>query len=302
MDGLPPLPALRAFEAAARLESFQHAAAELFVTAGAVAHQVKVLEGWLDVPLFQRHARGVTLTDAGRRYAEQVRLALSELVRASRQLQREVRDAQLVTVSAMPSLVTRWLMPRLSHFRDAYPGFEVRVLAEVRPTDFRLESVDVGIRLGSGPYPGLLADVLFDEYMLAVASPAFLAAHPLGEPADLLGVTLLHDEYEARVPLQINWPRWLQAQGVTVPARLPGPSFSHTYLTLEAAMAGQGVAIASQPILGDTLDSGRLVALFDGTGVPGPYRFHLLRLPDSTQRAAVKAFCEWVKAEAATGT
>lgn len=293
---LPPLPAVRAFEAAARNGGFQSAGEELHVSAGAVAHQVKQLENWLGVTLFQRLARGVVLTPAGRQYAEALRPLLNGLAEASEAVKRH-GDERVVTVTSVPSLVARWLMPRLGRLRELHPEIDMRVLASLHPADFAREGVDVAIRMGAGPYPGLKSDVLLEEWFSAVCSPTFKAAAPgLREPGDLLRYPLLHDEAETRIPDEISWARWLAAFGVsyTGPAR---PSFSHTYLTLEAAAAGQGVAIAAEPFIEEDLRSGRLVRLFPQR-VLGPYRFHLLRLPDAEARPAVKAFCEWIKGEA----
>lgn len=293
---LPPLPAIRAFEAAARHGGFQSAGEELHVSAGAVAHQVKQLETWLGVTLFQRLPRGVALTPAGRRYAEALRPLLAGLAEASEAVKRH-GDERVVTVTSVPSLVARWLMPRLGRLREQHPEIDMRVLASLHPADFAREGVDVAIRLGTGPYPGLKSDVLLEERFSAVCSPAFkAAARDLRTPADLLRHPLLHDEVEMRIPDEVSWARWLQEFGVhySGPAR---PSFSHTYLTLEAAANGQGVAIAADAFIEEDLRSGRLVRLFPQR-VLGPYRFHLLRLPDAETRPAVKAFCDWIQAEA----
>lgn len=294
---LPPLPAIRAFEAAARHGGFQSAGEELHVSAGAVAHQVKQLETWLGITLFQRLPRGVVLTPAGRQYAEALRPILTSLAEASEAI-RHRGDERVVTVTSVPSLVSRWLMPRLGRLREQHPEIDMRVLASLHPADFLREGVDVAIRLGTGPYPGLKDDVLMEEWFCAVCSPAFKAAAPdLREPADLLRYPLLHDETEARIPDEVNWARWLQACGVNYagPAR---PSFSHTYLTLDAAANGQGVALAAEPFIEEDLRTGRLVRLFPQR-VLGPYRFHLLRPTEAEARPAVKAFCDWIRAEAA---
>lgn len=293
---LPPLPAVRAFEAAARLGGFQAAGEELHVSAGAIAHQVKQLEAWLGIPLFQRLARGVVLTSAGRQYAQALRPLLNSLAEVSEAARRQ-GDERVVTVTSVPSLVSRWLLPRLGRLRERHPEIDLRLLASLHPVDFLNEGVDVAIRLGTGPYPGLKADVLLEEWFSAVCSPAFKAAAPdLKEPADLLRHPLLHDELEPRIPDEILWPRWLQHFGVRY-AGSNRPSFSHTYLTLEAAATGQGVAIAAEPFIEEDLRSGRLVRILPHR-MRGPYRFHLLRPPEAEARPAVKAFCDWVMEEA----
>ena len=292
---LPPLPAVRAFEAAARHGGFQRAGEELHVSAGAVAHQVKQLETWLGVELFRRLARGVALSAAGQRYAEAVRPLLNGLADVSEALQRQ-GDERVVTVTSVPSLVTSWLMPRLGRLREQHPEIDMRILSSIQTVDFVRDGVDVAIRLGTGPYPGLKSDVLMEEWFSAVCSPAFRAAAPdIARPADLLRHPLLRDEAEARIPDEVTWASWLQACGVRYSAAT-GPSFSHTYLTLEAAAAGQGIALAAEPFIATYLDSGRLVRLLPDR-VLGPYRFHLLRPPAADARPLVQAFCDWIKQE-----
>lgn len=295
LERLPPLPAIRAFEAAARHGGFQRAGIELHVSAGAVAHQVKQLESWLGVTLFLRLARGVALTAAGRQYAQALRPLLDALAEASDAVKRQ-GDEHVVTVTSVPSLAARWLMPRLGRLREQHPEIDLRLLASLHPVDFQREGVDVAIRLGTGPYPGLKADLLMEEWFSAVCSPAFRAQAPdLLAPADLLRYPLLHDEGEPRLPHEIAWTSWLQAFGVTYTGAAR-PSFSHTYLTLEAVASGQGVAIAVEPLIVDELRSGRLLRLFPER-VLGPYRFYLLRPPEAEARPAVKAFCDWIRAE-----
>lgn len=295
---LPPLSTLHVFREAVRCGGFARAAEGLALTPNAVAHQVRQLEEWLGLTLFERHPRGVTVTAAGRDYAQALGEVFARLAEATQEVL--VRGGrQTVTLTAMPSLVSRWLMPRLEGLARQHPEIELRVQATIRPLDLVRGEADIALRLGAGPYPGLAATPLLPEAFIAVASPGFVAAHPeLRTPADLLQLPLLHDEIVAGIPEQIDWWRWLRAQGVAAPRRLPGHLFSHTYLTLEAAQAGQGVALASAPMLGDALVSGRLQALFAGCAVPGPYAYHLLHLPDLAARPAVAAVCAWIRAEA----
>jgi LysR family glycine cleavage system transcriptional activator len=293
---LPPLPAVRAFEAAARHGGFQRAGEELHVSAGAVAHQVKQLENWLGVALFLRLPRGVALTPAGQQYAQALRPLLDAMAAASEAV-RQRADERVVTVTSVPSLVARWLMPRLGRLRQQHPEVDMRVLASLHPVDFAREGVDVAIRLGTGPYPGLKADVLMEEWFSAVCSPAFLEAAPdLRTPADLLRFPLLHDEMEPRIPEEISWARWLRHFGVVYRGGTR-PSFSHTYLTLEAAANGQGIALAPELFIEEELRSSRLVRVF-AERVRGPYRFHLLRPPEAEARPVVRTFCDWIRSEA----
>ncbi|HEY8027856.1 MAG TPA: transcriptional regulator GcvA [Burkholderiaceae bacterium] len=292
---LPPLAALHAFETAARHDSFQRAGEEMHLSAGAVAHQVKQLEAWLGVVLFQRLPRGVVLNAAGRRYAESLRPILHSLAEVSDAARRQI-DEKVVTVSATQSFATRWLMPRLGSLREKHPDIDLRVLASTHPADFARDGVDVAIRLGTGPYPGLRADPVQQERFVAVCSPTYAAAiDALQNPADVLRYTLLHDEPEVRIPRETDWVRWLRQFGVTY-ADNSGPRFSHTYLTLEAAASGQGVAIAPLFLASADLRTGRLVRLFSQS-VLGPYRYHLLRAADV--RPLVQDFCAWVLHEVA---
>lgn len=294
---LPPLFTLRVFEAAVRHGGFAKAAVELALTPNAVAHQVKQLENWLDMTLFERQARGVLPTAAGRAYALALAENFGRIAEATHELLAR-QNEQVVTLTAIPSLVSRWLMPRLPRFAIAHPEVEVRILATVRAIDLTRGDADAAIRLGSGFYPGLSVEMLMPEDFVAVASPGFLAAHPdLRQPADLLQQPLLHDEMLASIAEQIDWTRWLKAAGVAAPRHLPGYLFSHTYLTVEAAIAGQGVAIASGPMLGDALLTGKLVALFGGLAVRGPYAYYLLHAPGAESRPAVAAVCNWIRAE-----
>jgi LysR family glycine cleavage system transcriptional activator len=293
---LPPLAALHVFEVAARHQSFQRAGEELHVSAGAIGHQIKQLEAWLGVDLFQRLARGVVLTNAGQRYAEALRPVLTTLAEVSDAAKRH-GDERIVTVTSTNSLVTRWLMPRLGRLRDRHPQLELHLLASTQALDLAREGIDVAIRLGSGNYPGLKADILMDEWFLAVCSPAFLAANPgLKTPADLQKYTLLHDEPESRLPDEITWARWMQDCGVSY-ENATGPRFSHTYLSLEAAANGQGIALAAEPLIAADIKAGRLIPLFSHKML-GPYRYYLLRSALSDAKPLVRAVCFWIIEEA----
>lgn len=297
---LPPLLSLRAFDAAARHRGFAKAGEELCVSPGAIGHQVKLLEQWMGVQLFLRKPRSVELTGPGLAYHAQLRPLLEELERASLEVKHQAQSSE-VTVTAMPSFVTRWLMPRLGRFRAAHPEIEVRLLASVPPVDFARDRVDVAVRLGAGPYPGLSSKVLLDETFYAVASPSLLAQSPKPlKLSHLSGMTLLHDEFEARIPEQIDWLRWLQLQGATGRSRAAGKGlhFSHTYLTLDAAVAGQGLAVASDVLAGDAIRAGALVIAL-GRPVAGPYRYHLIADPAVARRPQVAHFTQWLCDEAA---
>jgi LysR family transcriptional regulator, glycine cleavage system transcriptional activator len=299
MRDLPPLLSLRAFDAAARHCSFAKAGEEICVSPGAIGHQVKLLEQWLGCALFLRKPRSVELTDAGASYHEQLRQSLEELELISAQAKLRAKAPE-VTVSAMPSFVTRWLMPRLGRFRTAFPEIEVRLLASVPPVDFARDRVDIAVRLGAGPYPGLNTRPLLGEKFYAVSSPALLKRGTRALKLEqLIGMTLLHDEFEPRIPDQIDWDRWLKRQSpsIRLNASAKGLRFSHTYLALDAAAAGQGIALASDVLAADAIRAG-VLAIGPGRPVAGPYRYHLIASPTAMPRPQVAAFTEWLCDEA----
>lgn len=298
---LPPLNAVRAFEAAARLLSFQKAADELAVTPGAVAQQVKVLEGYLGKPMFRRlPSKGVVLTDAGQRYAAALRPLLDELAIATAEAAKPV-SASTLTVSTIPSFAARWLIPRLAEFRRRRPDLEVRVLASMGLTDFAREGVDIAVRLGCGDYPGLRTDLLLAETFFPVCSPSLLLTPepPLRTPVDLRFRTLLHEERDPGIPEYVDWRQWLAeagADGVVDAAR--GPRFSHTFLALQAAASGQGVALATSVLIGEDLASGRLVKPFQ-LEVEGVYRYWVVSPENGSDARNVADFRAWLLEEAA---
>ena len=298
---LPPLNALRAFEAAARHGSFHAAADELAVTPGAVAQHVKALEAWLRLPLFRRlPSRGVVLTQAGHRYAASVSRVLDELAEATRRLVQQ-DNAHVLTVSTIHSFAAQWLIPRLGAFRAGNPGLDVRVVASNAVTDFAREEVDLVIRYGRGGYPGLVSELLMEESFFPVCAPALAAGgeHPLRQPEDLVHHTLLHEESDVTIPDMGGWPQWLAAAGVRGIDPRRGPRFTHTFLALQAAAGGQGVAIVTSVLIGDDLASGRLVRPF-GPDVPSPYSYYLVCPPAAAELPKVQAFGRWIKEAAGT--
>jgi LysR family transcriptional regulator, glycine cleavage system transcriptional activator len=296
---LPPLNAVRAFEAAARLGGFNAAGAELAVSANAVGRLVKILEESLGVPLFRRLPRGVVVTEAGGRYLARVGALLDQLDEATADLQR--RDtSRVLTVSAMPSMVSRWLIPRLGRLTERHPELDVRILASVVRTDFAREEVDVAIRTGPGSNKGLRSDLLMREDFYPVCSPQLLSrGQPLREPADLAHHVLLHDEWEPRIPEQLDWTRWLAAIGTTGVDAERGLRFSFSHMTLQAAAAGQGIALASTAFLADDLSTGRLVRPFGDLAVRGPYGYFIVCPEATADREKVVMFRDWALAEAA---
>lgn len=291
---LPPLNALRAFEAAARHLSFTRAAAELNVTQAAISHQMKTLEDHLGVPLFRRLNRALMLTDAGRALFPAVRDALDGLAEAAERLR--AREGTL-TVSTLPSFAVKWLVPRMSHFLDRHPDIDLRISAKEYLADFARDGIDVAIRFGAGRWAGVHADFLADEALTPVCSPAM--AERLHDPADLAHAVLLHEDM---LPLGDfpTWREWLAAAGVDGVDAGRGPRFSHTHLMLQAAMDGRGVALGQVTMIADDLATGRLMAPF-GLRLATGFAYWLCYPPASAARPKIKAFCEWVMEEMGAG-
>src|SRR5947209_14711021 len=254
---LPPLNALRAFEAAARSESFTRAAEELCVTQGAVSHQVKSLEETLGIKLFNRERQRLIITDAGREYLNVVRDALARIAAGTEHvLQRQ--NPGLLTVSTSPDFAAKWLVNRLGRFAEAHPEIDLRVSATMHHVDFVREEVDVAVRHGDGNWPGLDAVRLCNEQLFAVCSPKLLSGRGrLARPSDLARAPLLHlDDGKA-------WAQWFEAAGVAPPQRPHGLTLNRASMLIDAAIGGQGVALARTALAASDLISGRLVRPFE---------------------------------------
>jgi LysR family transcriptional regulator, glycine cleavage system transcriptional activator len=253
---LPPLNALRAFEAAARHESFTRAAAELFVTQGAVSHQVKALETELGVRLFNRAPTGLVLTEAGKDYLVAVRDGFDRIALGTeRLLQRQ--NAGVLTVSTSPDFAAKWLVHRLGSFVEAHPEIDLRVSATLHHVDFAREEVDVAVRHGEGDWPGLDAVRLSAEQLFPVCSPKLLSGRKrLGKPADILKYPLIH------MDTRVDWTRWLQAAGVDEARTMRGPVLNRASMVIDAAINGQGIALARTTLSAFDIINGRLVRPF----------------------------------------
>ena len=291
MNRLPSLNALRAFEVAGRHLSFTRAARELNVTQAAVSHQIKALEAQLGVRLFRRAARGLLLTDTGQAYLADVREAFRRLIEATERLR--VRDvAGVLTVSVLPSFASRWLIHRLGSFQGRHPEIDVRVSADDRSVRFDREDVDVAIRYGRGVYPGAEADLFLTEELFPVCSPRLMdGPHPLRRPADLTHHMLLHDDLPA------NWAMWLKVAGATHVDPTRGPAFTDSGMVLQAAIDGMGVALGRSALAGDDLAAGRLIRPFDIT-LPADNAYYLVYPEHTANRPKIKAFRDWILAEA----
>jgi LysR family glycine cleavage system transcriptional activator len=299
MKALPPLNALKVFEAAARHLSFTKAAEELHVTPGAVSQQIKLLEDYVGGRLFRRTKRALLLTDAAQASLPILREAFDKLEEASRILTARA-DSKRLTVSVAPSLAAKWLVPRLDRFHERMPDVEVWVSADMEVVDFAVDDVDLAIRYGGGRYPGLEVELLMEEQILPVCSPRLLTgAHPLRAPGDLAHHPLLHDGSPDQEDLgATNWAMWLKAAGVAGIDCKRGAKFNQSSLVIEAAVAGKGVALAKQAIALADLEAGRLVAPFD-LSTPSNFSYYLVHPASKSRNAGVKAFKKWLHEEAA---
>jgi LysR family glycine cleavage system transcriptional activator len=254
---LPPLNGLKAFEAAARSESFTRAAEELNVTQGAVSHQVKALEATLGVKLFNRERQRLVITEAGREYLAVVRDALDRIaVGTERLVQRQ--NSGVLTVSTSPDFAAKWLVNRLGRFAEAYPGIDLRVSATMHRVDFAREEVDLAVRHGDGNWAGFDVKRLCSEQLFAVCSPKFLSGrNRIAKPQDILNFPLLHlDDHTA-------WSKWFDAAGIANADVSRGPVLNRASMLIDAAINGQGVALARTALAAWDLINGRLVRPVD---------------------------------------
>ena len=285
---LPSLNAIKAFEAAARHESFTDAAAELFVTHAAISRHIRELEEWAGTQLFIRTGRGVEPTEAGRHYGEALTPLFDQLAEATREVA-AVGKARLLKVSVEPAVASRWLVPRLGRFHELHPDIELNVDATPRLSDFRSGEADVGIRYGRGNWDDVEALKLSDSMSFPVCGPDLIADRPDIKPEDLQHYTLLHEERKQW------WNDWLRAAGVTTDENRRGPVFQ-AHLAIEAAEAGQGFALGDQVLCTDSLLEGWLVRPFK-LDIKDYGSYWIARARGSKESAPARAFREWVMSE-----
>ncbi len=291
---LPSLDALRVFEAAARYLSFTQAADELHVTQAAVSQRIRSLEESLGVPLFKRLNRALLLSDDGQALYQPVRDALDQMADAVERLT-ESEQTGVLTVTTLHSFASTWLVPRLKRFRERHPEIDVRITTSDGLVDLNREDVDVAVRYGRGDWPGLLVVRLMTEEVFPVCSPDLLGKGPsLEKPSDLARHTLLHDD------MQADWGTWLMAAGAPEVDHARGPWFFHSNLVIQAAVAGEGVALGRSVLVADELASGRLVKPFD-VSLPVEFAYYVVSPRATKDRPKVKAFRQWLLEEAGTG-
>lgn len=297
MAHLPSLSALRAFEAAARHLSFTRAAEELHVTQAAISHQVKALEDELGCTLFLRLSRRVALTEEGRLLAAAATEAFTRIESGLEAVGRAGQSG-VVNVSVSPSFAVKWLVPRLDRFRGKHPDIDVRISANDRMVDPVREKVDLCIRYGSGRYPKLDTTRLLTDQVFPVCSPQLLTTGPgLDKAEDLANHMLLHDEMMKHDPLRPDWTKWFAAAGVNGVDASRGFSFSHASMMLDAAAAGQGVALGRSTLVADDVANGRLVRPF-ATSFTCGFAYYIAVPKGVPLGPRIQAFRDWLLHEA----
>jgi LysR family glycine cleavage system transcriptional activator len=296
---LTHLNALRAFEATARLGSYVGAAAELNVTPAAVGQQIRMLEAFLAVPLFERHGKKLRLTEAAESALADVKDGFDRLARAMDQL-KDAGRGPLVTITLPPSFAAKWLIPRLETFRMAHPDIDVRLDTTDRLADLSRENIALGIRYGTGRYPGLESTLLMGETVFPVCSPSLQTrAHKLRVPGDLAQFKLIHDTTLAAHETFPTWATWLAAARARKLKPQSGLKINSPIMSLQAAMEGQGVALARSVIADGDLRSGRLVKPF-ALALDSGYAYHLVYPAGLPLSRAASLFCAWLKSEVAS--
>lgn len=286
---IPSLNSLRAFEAAARLGSFTLAADELHVSQSAVSQQIRTLEDDLGVALFRRSGPRIALTPEGKALGDGLAAGFGEIHRAVEGVRRRLRP--IVTVSLLPTLAVRWLIPRLERFNAAHPGIDIRLATSVQPPLPDGSDVDIAIRPGPVDDPGYVVDMLVGDSMFPVCRPGFVG----GDPAALAGVTLLHVDAPQRAG---DWAAWLKGAGVTGIDAGAGIRFENSTQAIQAALSGVGVAMGHGPFVIDDIAAGQLAAPFAHVQRSGR-DFMLVCEREGLARPAVAAFRTWILEEAA---
>ena len=297
MARLPSIDSLYVFAVAARHLSFTAAAAELHRTQSAVSHRVKALEAEIGAQLFERGARGLELTAPGRALARQVDQAISDISRTLAELSRAAEPRKL-RITLLPSVASRWLMPRLPGFFEQHPDIEVQVIADARVLDLRAEQIDLAIRFGHGRYRGHVATLLMGDRVLPVCAPQLLSGRAAITTINaLLGLPLLHDSGAEGDGSLSDWHAWLDELGWPDLPHRAGQRFSHAGLAIEAAVLGMGVALGRLSLVTDYLANGALtcpLALSTATA----FSYHLVALPQVAGLPEVMLFSDWLRAEA----
>ena len=293
---LPPLNALRAFEASARHRSFSRAAEELNVTPAAISHQIKALEEYLSAKLFTRANRTLMLTQAGQSLLPGIHKGFTAFNEAMEAFGLYDQTGML-TVAVTPSFAAKWLVHRIEHFNRAYPDVDIRMTTSMNLSDYARDGIESGVRYGKGAYGGLLSEHLLATEIIPGCSPRLLTgSRRLESPADLASVTLLHDDSHRHEEMYPDWAMWLRAAGAPEVDPTHGLRFDTAGETQNAAVEGVGVALGRTTLVSDDVEAGRLVRLFDLV-LPSDFAYWIVYTETSIKRPKVKAFRDWLKAE-----
>lgn len=297
MARLLNLDSLRVFAAAARHLSFTKAGEELNLSQSAVSHRVKALEGELGVELFNRLTRRLELTAPGRALAHAMRQAIDDIERGLAEVAR-ARQASRLSITMLPSVASRWLIPRLAHFRKSHPNLEVQVIADPRLLDLRAEGIDLALRFGRGDYPGYAVTQLMPDKVLPVCSPTLIASLRVETIDQLLALPLLHDVATEEDGSASDWRSWLDRLGRHEASCRGGQRFSEAALLIDAAVSGLGVALARASLVADLVASGTLVCPLP-LATPTAFAYFLVALPEAVNLPNVSRFRDWLQTEAA---
>ena len=297
------LNALRAFEASARHRSFSAAAEELHVTPAAVGQLVRTLEDWLGTALFVRGGSGRTrlvATEAAERALPDIRAGLASLSLGLQRL-KEASAQSVLTVTVSPAFAAKWLLPRIERFQSACPDTDVRLDTSLKPVDFVAQQIDIGVRYGSGVWPGLVAEKLMDEEIYPVCSPQLLQERGcFQQPCDLTRETLIHDLSMDNHTGFPSWGDWLRRAGMNGVNTARGMKINNSAAVLQAAIDGQGIALARSVMARDDVAAGRLVRLFPEVEFASPLAYYIVYRAQSRSQARLLAFRDWLLSEART--
>lgn len=293
------LNALRAFEASARHKSFSAAAAELHVTSAAVGQLVRSLEDWLGKPLFIRATTGqhrLIPTEVAEMALPEIRAGFDRLTLGLARL-KEGANSDVLTVTVSPAFAAKWLLPRIERFQAAWPDIDVRLDTNLKPVDFAVQRVDVGVRYGAGNWPGLVSEKLMEEEVFPVCSPTMLHTRSFHQVSDLLEVTLIHDLSMDSHSGFASWQAWLAKAGVKQQTQTRGMQINNSAAVLQAAIDGHGIALARSVMARDDLSSGRLIRLYPSINVASSLAYYLVYRPECFSLPRLQAFRSWLNKE-----
>ncbi|TFY95325.1 transcriptional regulator GcvA [Pseudomonas nabeulensis] len=295
------LNALRAFEASARHQSFSAAAEELNVTPAAVGQLVRTLEQWLGTPLFHRGTSGkarLVATESAERALPDIQAGFERLTLGIERM-RESSPNGVLTVTVSPAFAAKWLLPRIERFHAAWPDTDVRLDAQLKAVDFLAHRIDIGVRYGAGQWPGLIAEKLMDEDIFPVCSPQLKTTPDcLNTLAELANETLIHDLSMDGSAEFTTWDTWLSMAAMKDVSTRRGMKINNSAAVLQAAIDGQGIALARSVMARDDLAAGRLIRLFPGIQFVSPLAYYVVYRPECASLPRLKAFRDWLFEEA----